>query len=281
MNPIVNCNDVDEKLCLDEMIDRITTELTVGCSLPYSVPASAIALIIKYAKTWFYKHYDDAVEYNWIALSWEHQHDPRFRGLFPGRELTQDMLRTNRGEVMMPDDVISVIEVYDTWGRSGEAGWGSRHRNYGGDPDFGLDRFLFTNAFNGRIAIAADNMMYWTCTEYFLDQSRQMLEHPLGYNYNRLTKRVRFLGELPKGTVVFKVLTRVPDCALFEDDMFFRYCVAMAKIKLGTILGAFTYTLPGNITVNNDVFASAGQNELQEIKQEIQQERAVDYFYTT
>ena len=210
---IIDCDDINAKQCLDDFIERISDEVTISCSLPMGVPAKNIANIVDAAKKYFYRVYEDAVEPALIALSWKHQVKPEFRkGLNNMRDiLTKEQTLSPRGLVMMPDNVYSVNAVYEIGKKSGEAGWGAMNRRTG-DPDFGLDRYLFTNMYNGNIAISADNLRYYTCTEYFLDMSRQLLQEPITYNYNRLTHKLKFMGELPTHTVVFEVLTKIDDC---------------------------------------------------------------------
>ena len=50
-------------LSIDEFIDSINTELTIGCSLPKTLPDAMIRQIIeKRAMPWFYRSYQYAVQ---------------------------------------------------------------------------------------------------------------------------------------------------------------------------------------------------------------------------
>ena len=62
------CNDPDEAACLDELIQMINSELTIACQIPFTVPKKELANIIKRAKNYFYKIYEDSVEQMYIAL---------------------------------------------------------------------------------------------------------------------------------------------------------------------------------------------------------------------
>jgi hypothetical protein len=122
--------------------------------------------------------------------------------------------------------------------------------------------------------------MYYVINEMFIDNARQILQQQISYSYNRLTNKFRFQGELPKRAVIFQIYATVPDCALYSDEAFIRYCIAQAKIQLARILGTFNYTLPGNITINYDMIKTEGKEELDAIVQEIKDDEGVDFLYT-
>lgn len=288
MSYYVDCEDTESQECLAEFTDRINKQMTLNCQIPFSLPTAAIVQIVGEAKKYFYNNYDDAVEEVFLSCPWEVFQDPKFRfGLTNKNGMDKNKIKKSetmkeRGILVMPDNVFSVLRVYQIGKFSGEAGWGSSTRLDGGNLDFGVQRMFASSMYNDRLPQAADNLMYWTCNLYFFDQARQMLQEMHSFNYNRLTKKLRFTGELPKYTCIFHTLCTIPDCSLFDDDLFFRYCVAYCMKHMSRILGMFQYNLPGNVTVNYDMFAQWGDTELQEVKEELTQLRhSVAYFYTT
>jgi hypothetical protein len=102
-----------------------------------------------------------------------------------------------------------------------------------------------------------------------LDISRQIFQHPITFRYNRLTNNLRFLGELPRKDVIVDVLVAIPDCDMYNDDLFRRYVIADCKANLGRVLGTFSYQLPGNISINVEQIANEGNTEKDNIIQEI------------
>ena len=103
----------------------------------------------------------------------------------------------------------------------------------------------------------------------------------MSYTYNRLTKKFRFMGELPnRGACIFQVYNTIPDCDLFQDEAFIRYCIGMAKIQLARIVGTFQFNLPGNITINYDLISGEGREEVDRVVEEIKGDEGVDYFFT-
>ena len=122
--------------------------------------------------------------------------------------------------------------------------------------------------------------MYYVVNSLFMDNARQVLLPQISYTYNRLTKKFRFQGELPKRAVIFEIFSTIPDCALFQDEAFVRYVIGQAKIQLARILGTFSFNLPGNITINYDLISSEGREEVDRVVEEIKGDEGVDYFFT-
>lgn len=288
MASYVDCSDIESQECLNDLIERINNQMTLSCQLPFSLPNAAVAQIVQEAKKWFYNNYEDAIEELYITAPASVFMDKSFRiGLYnkdgmDGNEIKKSETQKQRGVLVMPPNVFSVLRVYQLGGFSGEAGWGYTNRVDGGNLDFGIQRMFASTLYNNRLPQAADNLMYWTCNWMLFDQARQLLQEMHGFSYNRLSKKLRFTGELPTRSCVFNVLMTVDDCALFQDDLFFRYCVAMCMKNMSRILGMFQYQLPGNISINYDMYSQWGESELQEVKQEITETRnSVAYFYTT
>ena len=65
---LVDCTDAEAVECLNDFIESIQTEMSVGGSIPFSIPTETIAIIVKNAKTMFYKMYEDASEEMFIAI---------------------------------------------------------------------------------------------------------------------------------------------------------------------------------------------------------------------
>ena len=180
----------------------------------------------------------------------------------------KNAIKDTRGAFMLPEKVVSVVGVYEIGGFEGEAGWGGmllgKHTG-----DISLQNLLYQNAYDRSLAVAADTTSYYIATESFLDIYRQIFQHPITFRYNRLTNNLRFLGELPRKDVIVDVLVAIPDCDMYNDDLFRRYVMADCKANLGRVLGTFNYQLPGNISINVEQIANEGNAEKDAILQEI------------
>ncbi len=277
---LVDCTDPASQACLDSLVSEINDELSIACQIPFTVPKKALVRMINRAKEYFYKIYEDSVEEMYIALPAGSFAKESFRkGLnSSSEELSQANLESTRGIITMPPRVWAVNNVFEMGGFQGEdGGFGSRSFS-AGDPDFAIDKFIYSNTFGA--GIGSENLMYYVINEKFIDNARQALQQQISYSYNRLTNKFRFQGELPKRAVVFQIYATVPDCALYSDEAFIRYCIAQAKIQLARIMGTFNYNLPGNITINYDMIMSEGKEELEAIIQEIKDSEGTDFFFT-
>ena len=231
------CNP-DNQECLDALIKEINDDLTVGCQIPFTVPKKELAHIISRAKDYFYKIYEDSVEEMFIALPRSAWQENDFKqgishsstsGANPN-VLTEKDVNNPRGVVKMPPTVYAVNNVFQINGFSGEDGGFGDNSFSAGDPDFSLDKFIYSDVYGA--GIGSEELMYYVINSKFIDNARQALQAQISYNYNRLTKKFRFMGELPKnGACIFQVYNTIPDCDLFQDEAFIRYCCGMAKIN--------------------------------------------------
>jgi hypothetical protein len=219
----------------------------------------------------FQKMYEDFTEEMFLILPESEIQKKRFnKGIAKLNNDGKDKnaIKDTRGAFMLPEKVVSVVGVYEIGGFEGEAGWGGmllgKHTG-----DISLQNLLYQNAYDRSLAIAADTTAYYVATESFLDISRQIFQHPITFRYNRLTNNLRFLGELPRKDVIVDVLVAIPDCDMYNDDLFRRYVIADCKANLARVLGTFTYQLPGNVTINVDQIANEGSAEKENIIQEI------------
>ena len=278
------CNDPEEAACLDALIKLINDDLTIACQIPFTVPKKEINNIIQRAKKYFYKIYEDSVEQMYIALPAGALHTAEFKqgvpyGTGQANEVitNKNQLANPRGIVQMPSRVYSVNDVFEIGGFSGEDGGFGQMSFNADDVDFSIDKF---NDDVYGAGIGSENLMYYVVNSLFMDNARQVLLPQISYTYNRLTKKFRFQGELPKRAVIFEIFSTISDCALFEDEAFQRYVMGMAKIQLSRILGTFSFNLPGNITINYDMIASEGREEVDRVVEEIKGDEGVDYFFT-
>ena len=295
VSSLVNCSDIEEVECLNDFVESIQNEMSVNGSIPFTIPAESIAQITKNAKTMFYKMYEDSTEEMFIAIPESEIRKKSFqRGIHtmdgPGDNKVTAKFKKGegdnpntghtRGTYTLPEGVISVVGVYEIGAFSGESGWNSGLLGKSAG-DVSLNRMVYQSVYDRTMAVSADNTMYYICTEAFLDISRQIFQNMISFRYNRLTNNLRFLGELPKSDVILDVLVRVPDCDLYNDDLFRRYVIADCKVQLSRILGAFSYQLSGNISVNVEAIANEGSTEKEQILQELKDMSGAWYMMTS
>lgn len=279
---LVDCTDEEAVECLNDFCESIQQEMSVNGTIPFTIPIESIAQLVKNTKTMFYKMHEDSTEEMFIVIPESEIRKKQFqKGISSMKgEGDKEVLKDSRGGYMLPDGVISVVGVYELQGWSGEAGWNSGLLGKT-SGDISLHRMLYQSVYDRNVAVSADNTMYYICTESFLDLSRQLFQNMISFRYNRLTQKIRFLGELPKSDVILDVLVSVSDCCLFSDELFRRMVIAECKIQLGRILGAFAFNLPGNVTVNTEAIANEGATERDAIIQELKDMSSSWYIMTS
>jgi hypothetical protein len=257
--PTNNSNNV----CLEAFMKEINQELSVSCMLPHNLPKKELLRIINQAKKWFYKNYEYAVEEKYMYLE---------SSLWSTEEFRQT------AEVTLINDVVSVTSVWQIGKDSGEA---SLRMMF--DEDNALRNLpafsRLTGDPGGKLSLSTDNMMHYVIAEKFYDLTRMITVNKMSYQFNYLSHKFRVMGEPPTRALILQVYTKLDDCSLFDEEIFFRYSVAQAKVQLSRVLGTFNYNLPGNISVNYDLIRSEGQDELDRIKEEIKSEEGTDYFF--
>jgi hypothetical protein len=253
--------------CLNDFIDEIGSHVTGACMIPMNLPKSEIYNIIKRAKKWFYKTYEYSVTENFLYIPVEAFDTDHFR---KRRSLTLPKENPATGG----NEVYSVFAVAEIGSRYGA---GSAITFTTGD--FDVQRALFGSLYSGGASIVAgaENLQYFVINESFFDMARQILENPLSFHYSQQTHELKFTGQTPTKPIVLEIYETIPDCALFADEVFFRYVAAKVMISLGQKLAIFGYNLPGGITINADIIQSMGQDELDKVIEEIKTDEGTDW----
>ena len=214
------------------------------------------------------ENYDELISLLNLVFTKQNKCEMDFEKELPNMCIRDEEHMRKHVGLFVDNKLVSVVGVYEIGGFEGEAGWGGmllgKHTG-----DISLQNLLYQNAYDRSLAIAADTTAYYVATESFLDISRQIFQHPITFRYNRLTNNLRFLGEWPRKDVIVDVLVAIPDCDMYNDDLFRRYVIADCKANLGRVLGTFNYQLPGNISINVEQIANEGNAEKDSILQEI------------
>tara|TARA_B110000285_G_C15113631_1_gene612666 strand:+ start:352 stop:1194 length:843 start_codon:yes stop_codon:yes gene_type:complete len=257
--------------CLNAFLTELGDDLTGACMVPVNLPQREILNIVTRAKKWFYKNYEDSVSENYYHI--------------PNSAFKSDYFKANRtlnlpnASVDGSGSVFSVYGVHDIksgWGGTG----GGMDIRFEAGGDFGLEKMLFRGMYEGSgPAESAQELEYYVLNQSLADMARQIMNNPISFNYSRLTGELKIMGDTPKGDVILDVYETIPDCALFDDEIFFRYCSAKIKQSLGAKLGIFKFALPGNVEFDYDAIKDMGDTELESIVEEIKGDEGVDWMF--
>jgi len=253
--------------CFNEFVLELAEDVTGSCMIPMNLPKKEVQNIVKRAKKWFYKNYEYSVKESFVVLP---------HSLFSSEKFKATRSFTLPG----PNATTGGNEVYSVYGcfTAGSRFGGTSDVDFQ-KGDFSVERMMMQGSYsNGAgIAGAAENLQSYVINESFFDLARQIIDNPISFNYNQLTHELKFTGETPAKDIILEVYETIPECALFGDEAFFRYCSAKIKVSLGQKLGIFGFTLPGNIQVNADLIQGLGEGELEAVIEEIKNDEGTDW----
>lgn len=257
--------------CQNAFLSEIADDITGACMVPVQLPQREIINIIKRAKKWFYKKYEYSVKENYYHI--------------PNSIFSTQYFKDNR-TLTLPGasadgsgQVYSVYGLYDLSSGWNSAGGGMDVRFQGGS-DFSMEKMLFRGMSEGSgAAEQAEELQYYVLNASLADMSRQILNNPISYNYSQLTGDLKIMGDTPKGDVILEVYETISDCALYEDELFFRYVSAKIKQSLGAKLGIFKFAMPGNVEFDYGAIKDMGDEELAIIEEEIKGDEGVDWMF--
>lgn len=235
-----------------EFISQINGELTASGSLPTVVEEPELKRIIKQASMWFYQ--------NWIQAV-EPQHYVITKGEFNNSQFKQT--RT----IQMPDCTVTVYEVREIngVGRLGNI-----------DRDFAEDRLIaseiFISSFHG------DDLVMRTAQYQYFDLAKAFFLEDISFDFNENTKKISIQGRDPKYDVFIKSFGKIPLSKLYDDIYFLRWCTAEAKKSFGRIVSIYPFPLPGGVTINGDILKTEGEEEIQQLKEQMDAEQPCDWF---
>ena len=236
-----------------ELIEMTTAEITGSGSLPYSLPEREAERIIDQALNWFYVNYGPAVETQYYVVEKQWFRESEFK---------------KTRSVLLPDCTVSVFEVKEITG-------GGRLGTI--DRDFADNRLIASELFLS--PFQSDDLVLRTAQYSYWDLTQAFILERISYDFNRNTKRLKILGRDPKRNVFIQTYAKIEENKLYDDWFFQRYVISQAKISLARILGAFQFNLPGGIAVSGDQFKEEGKEELEQIKQRIDDENSPDWFF--
>ena len=252
--------------CFNTFVLELADDITGSCMIPMNLPKKEVQNIVKRAKKWFYKNYEYSVKESFVVLP---------VALFDSAKFKATRSFTLPG----PDPATGGNEIYSVYGCSTTGSrWGGSSDIDFQKGDFSMERMMMQGTYGGaNTAAAAENLQSYVINESFYDLARQIIDNPISFNYNQLTHELKFTGETPARDVILEVYETIPECALFSDEAFFRYCAAKIKVSLGQKLGIFGFTLPGNIQVNSDLIQGLGEGELEAVIEEIKGDEGTDW----
>ena len=244
-----------------QFIQRIIQELTQSCALPLPIPAASIPPLIIQAAQWFWQNCDFCLEERIYLLK-----NSEFKRC------------CNNKLVKLPSQIMSVFGVYKV----------NPNYYYGAMGDFSLERLVINNTVlasgaGGSLTDTYGNGSGYNLTGmmaglYEISTFKSMFDVPLTYNYNEFSNYLNVIGDLGPSDIVLDTMVRCKIQDLYKNYYFFRLCVCFGLRSMATIMGAFTFRLPGGSEINYQVFRDMANEEIQKIEEWVQKNHSADYF---
>lgn len=248
-----------------QFILRVQQEVTQSCALPFALPIERIPEFIRQAAQWFWLNDDSSVE--------ERMYIVKNSDICKGNNLNKI--------VKLPSQIMGVHGCYKV----------QEKMKYGTTGDFSLERMMMStySMFGGAGTIGSGTNNHAGMTGYSLadmmvamyevDTFNQYLNPPLTYNFNMYSNKLAILGDLGYSDILIDCMTRCSIQDLYNNYYFFRYVVCLAKRALSQIYGMYEFKLPGGVTINYSNLSDSASEEMEQIKEWCEQNRACDYFF--
>jgi len=237
----------------NEFILEVKDEIKGSCALPYSIPDKEINRIINQSKKWFFRNYNESVESQYYVVPRDQFKLPEFK---------------NGRTIQLPKCVVAVTELKEISGGG---------RFFGNDPDFTDDKYFASEIFLS--PFQSDDLVMRTAQYAYWDLSKAFFLEVIAHDFNENTGKLKIKGRTPKKDVFIDTYIQIPEEDLFEDWYFIRFVTATVKKALGRILGFFEYNLPGGVTINVADIKSEGEDELRDLKEDIDNQNSPDWFF--
>ena len=134
------------------------------------------------------------------------------------------------------------------------------------DPDVGFNRAFMTEMWQGMIA-NFDSLTYRLVHWSAWDQFKQFTLVDIQHTWNRNTHRLYVKGHTPQIPVYCELSVQIPDEDLWEDPWVKMFLSAKCKLQVARLLGTFTHTLIGGVTINQNTYSDGANNDIKECEE--------------
>ncbi len=258
-------------ITIDELIDFINTELTVGNMLPKVLPDLEIRRIIEQrAVPWFNRNYRYAVIKSYYMVT---------------RQGMDVDLKTGYRSIILPCDVMNVTWIYKTNNvRLLQLGLNAPNLSI----NFGSGSTPFVSSY---LTTVGELGVYKVIMDGFADMLNQLSKTTYKYHYNQNDNRLHILTSIdedntanlngtpdPNVALVLECYISIEPESLYTDELFQRYVVGMCKLQMGNLLGRYNFNLPGGIQINVADIQAQADKEMTDAKDEINKMTNASFF---
>ena len=245
-------------LTIEEVIDLVQNDITIGCSLPKTLPDSEIRRIIETkALPYFYRNYQYAVQKMYFLVR---------REAFATEEFTKYRY------VNVPCEIQSVTYLFEVRGTSlFQLGLNTPNLSV----NLGVTNQPYLSSY---VSTIGELGTYKTILDSMSDMLNQLNKYTLKYHFNQLQHRLQILTAVNHDVIIEGYANILPEY-LFLDDLFIKYITGLSKIQYGNLTGRYDLTLPGGVKINSADISAQGKEEVKEVEDEIKSQSSSGFFY--
>jgi hypothetical protein len=233
---------------IEELVDLVQNDITVGCALPKHLPDSEVRRIIETkALPYFYRRYNYATQKMYYLVK---------------REAFQTEQFTKYSYIDVPCEIQSITYLYEVRDVS-LFQLGINQPNL--SVNLGVTNQPYLTSY---VTTIGELGVYKTILDSMSDMLDQLNKYTLRFDYNQLNHRLHILTNV-KYDVVLEAYANIPAENLFKDDLFIKYVTGHARKQYGMLTGRYTFQLPGGVTINAADLVSQGNEEIKEVDEEI------------
>jgi hypothetical protein len=233
---------------LEEFIDFIQTDVTVGGALPKNLPDHSIRQFIETrALPWFYQNYQFAVSKMYYFID---------KAAFSTEEYT------NYRFIELPCEIQSVTWIFQMRNEQ-LLQLGINVPNL--SVNLGVTNQPYLSSY---VTTIGELGVYKTMIDSMADMMNQMNLYTTKYHFNQLSHRLNILTNI-QHHLILEAYVNIPAENMFSDTYFTKYVTAWAKMQQGRLLGMFDFSLPGGVKYNASEMVSQGKEEMKEVEDEI------------
>lgn len=243
---------------VEEFIDFIQSDVTVGGALPKNLPDHSIRQFIETrALPWFYQNYQFAVSKMYYFID---------QAAFSTEEYTSYRF------IELPCEIQSITWVYQIMNTK-LLQLGINVPNL--SVNLGVTNQPYLSSY---VTTIGELGMYKTLIDNMADMLNQMNLYTVKYHYNQLSHRLNILTDV-RHHLVLEAYVNIPPENMFSDAYFTKYVTAWAKMQQGRLLGMFDFSLPGGVKYNASEMVTNGKEEMKEVEDEIKGMSTSSFFY--
>jgi hypothetical protein len=245
------------QITIEEFIDLIQTDVTVGGALPKNLPDHSIRQFVETrAAKWFWQNYQFAVSKMYYLVN---------------KEVFNTEEYTNYKYVELPCEIQSVTWIYKLSNQN-LLQLGINVPNL--SVNLGVTNQPYLSSY---VTTIGELGIYKTQIDSMADMLNQLNLYTTKYHFNQLSHRLNILTNV-EYHLILEAYVNIPLENLMADHYFLRYCTGWAKMQQGRMLGHFDFSLPGGVKYNSSELITDVKEDMQKVEEEIKNMSTSNFF---